>query len=390
MGKATWGMPEVKAMLGGWAGPRTPADARESLSRALGQLGYGDGLFLVSRGSLALRLALDEMRVQRPARGVVAVPAYCCPSVPDTVRDMGLSVRAAPVLPDLNLDLSRLPGLLGPDVLAVVGVHMYALPLDMARLKAITDATGAYLIDDAAHVVGNGRKPPGTAGAAGLLSFNQSKTLTGGSPNGGGVLIVGDEQLRRGIAARYAALREGVSRARNYIWFVLRFGIERTPRALLEYLHPFDEPLPMVLGVNSKIAERMSASACLVVAEQLKRLREIVDGRTRVVAHYIEALRANPVLSFVQGSEPRYLSRVLVRWNEGPPADQVRERLLKRGFAARLPYPLWTSPDDPTAGEIVRINATHLELPASPRLTSAEIDELVSAVTLCVNSAAAK
>lgn len=373
-------------MLGGWAGPHTPAAAREGLSRALGDLGYGGALFLVSRGSVALRLALDEMRAERPGRSVVVVPAYCCPSVPDTVRELGLSLRAAPVLPDLNLDLSRLAGLLGPDVLAVVGVHMYALPLDMARLKTLTDASGAYLVDDAAHVVGNGKTPPGTAGAVGVLSFNQSKTLTGGSPNGGGALIVGDERLRPAIAARYAALPEGVSRARFYLWFALRFGVERTPRALPEYLYPFEDAFPRILGVNGKVAERMCASACLVVGEQLKRLREIVDGRTRVVAHYIEALRSNPVLSFVQGSKPRYLSRVLVRWNDGPPADQVRESLLKRGFAARLPYPMWTSPDDPTAAQIARINATHLELPASPRLTKAEIDELVSAATLCAKS----
>jgi len=383
LGKCTWGGAEVRAVLSGALHLASPEASRAALTQALDRLGYKHAPLLVNRASVGLRLALEEMRAQRPDRSVVVVPAYCCPSVPSTVRAAGLNLRAGPVTPDLNLDLDRLAPLLKNDVLAVVGVHMYALPLDMARLKALAGAAGAFTVDDAAHMVA---APHGLQGDVGLLSFNQSKTLTGGSPHGGGALFVTNEDLRASVARRHASLPEGKSRARNYVWFALRFGIEVTPRALTEYIGDLDIPLAWTTSANYDGAEKMSASAALAVCAQIERLEQILAGRTAVARRYLNALREHKNLEFVQTQAPRYLSRMMVRWNAGPAAGDVRERLARRGFATRMPYPMWTADDDPTADFIRKLNATHLELPGSPRLVANDIEELVTALSLCLKS----
>lgn len=383
LGKCTWGWAEVRAVLSGSLHLASPDASRVTLAQALDGLGYKSAPFLVSRASVGLRLALEEMRALRPDRSVVVVPAYCCPSVPSTVRAAGLNLRAAPVAPDLNLDLDRLAPLLKDDVLAVVGVHMYALPLDMARLKTLADVAGAFTIDDAAHMVA---APHGLQGDVGLLSFNQSKTLTGGSPRGGGALFVTNEDLQAGVARRHASLPEGKSRARNYVWFALRFGIEVAPRALTQYIWDLDIPLMWATGANDEAAEKMGASPALAVRAQIERLEFVLAGRTAAAARYLTTLRGHENLEFVQASAPRYLSRMMVRWNAGPAAADVRERLTQRGFAARVPYPMWTAEDDPTADFIRKVTATHLELPGSPRLVANDIEELVTALSLCLKS----
>lgn len=386
LGKCTWGWPEVRALLSGsFVGAHA---ARRALAAALRGLGYPPSPLLVSRASVGLRLALEEMRAQEPKRSIVVVPSYCCPSVPVTVRELGLTLRAAPVGPDLNLDLDRAAPLIDERVLAVVGVHMYALPLDIKRLNVVATAAGAFVVDDAAHMVGGlpGEPLLGVEGDVGILSFNQSKTLTGGAPRGGGALYVTNARLREGLDRRFAALDEGKARARTYIWFALRYGIEITPRALTEYIGDLDYPLIWALAVDAKGAERMNPGAASVVRAQVGRLTRILEGRTAVVGWYRDRLRAIGRIELVQTEGPRYLSRVLVRWRGGTDALAVRERLARRGFAARMPYPMWTANDDPTAPSIREVRATHLELPGSPRLTQRQVDEVGAALTQCLDS----
>lgn len=378
LGKCTWGAPEAGAVLKGVLNPSKAASARDDLARAFAGLGYGAPLLFVSQGSVALSLALAEMKAQRPGRSVVVVPAYCCPSVPDTVKKLGLPLRAAPVRADLNMDIDALAPLLGRDVLAVVGVHMYALPLDVARLRAMAHAAGAYVIDDAAHVVGfePGAARLGTMGDAGLLSFHHSKTLTGGSPNGGGALILSNTELAAGIERRFAALPEGRSRLGYYVWFALRYALEVTPRAFTEYSDPFDDALRYLCGIGKHVPERMSAAASFVVTAQLARLQKILEGRRTLVARYLELLRNVPGIELVQTTEPRSLSRVMARWHGPADAYDIREQLMRRKITTRLPYPMWTDEADPTAPAVQEIVRTHLELPAGLSLRREDLAEV--------------
>lgn len=389
LGKCTWGAPEARAVLKGVLNPSKAENARNELVRAFAELGYGAPLLLVSQGSVALSLALVEMSAQRPERKVVVVPAYCCPSVPNTVKGLGLPLRAAPVRADLNMDLEALAPLLDDDVLAVVGVHMYALPLDVERLRAMAHAAGAYAIDDAAHVVGfePGTQRLGTMGDAGLLSFHHSKTLTGGSPNGGGALIPSNAELRAGIERRFAALPEGQSRLGYYIWFALRYALEITPRALTEYNDPFDDALRYLCGIGKHVPERMSAAASFVVTAQLARLQKILEGRRTIVARYLELLKDKPGIELAQTGDPKSLSRVTARWHGPADANDIREKLMRRRITTRLPYPMWTDGGDPTAPAVQEIARTHLELPAGLSLRGEDLAEVTETLAKLLTGA---
>jgi len=190
---------------------------------------------------------------------------------------------------------------------------------------------------------------------------------------------VTNEDLRGGIEKRYAALPEGKGRARSYLWFALRYAVEVTPRALTEYIGDLDVPLSAVLRGNDDRPERMNACAAQALCAQIEQLDFILDGRKKLTRSYLSSLNAHRALELVQTSEPRYLSRMMVRWQDGPHAAVVRERLMSRGFATRMPYPIWAA-DDPTAAMVRRLNETHLELPGSPHLTGDEADEVVDAL----------
>ncbi len=75
-----------------------------------------------------------------------------------------------------------------PDTKAVVAVDLYGVPAKLSEIRAICDAHGAVLIEDAAEAFGalyNGQ-PTGTFGELNVISFNGNKIITGST---GGMLL---------------------------------------------------------------------------------------------------------------------------------------------------------------------------------------------------------
>lgn len=74
---------------------------------------------------------------------------------------------------------------------AVIVVHLYGQSAKMDELKALTDAYGVPLLEDAAESLGATYKgkQTGTIGKAGIFSFNGNKIIT---TSGGGMLVSDD------------------------------------------------------------------------------------------------------------------------------------------------------------------------------------------------------
>lgn len=114
--------------------------------------------------------------------------------------------RPVPVEPDprtYNLDPQRIEAAISLRTKAILPVHLYGLPADMAPIMEIAARRGLKVIEDAAQAHGarsRGRRA-GCLGHAAGFSFYPGKNL--GAFGDGGAVVTDDEQL----ATRVAVLR---------------------------------------------------------------------------------------------------------------------------------------------------------------------------------------
>lgn len=84
-----------------------------------------------------------------------------------------------------------------PDVKLIVLAHLYGTPAKMDEIRAIADANGALIIEDAAESLGASYKgqQTGTFGDYAIISFNGNKIITGSS--GGAFLTDSEEDAKK-------------------------------------------------------------------------------------------------------------------------------------------------------------------------------------------------
>ncbi|HWL86831.1 MAG TPA: DegT/DnrJ/EryC1/StrS family aminotransferase, partial [Polyangiaceae bacterium] len=169
----------------------------------------------VASGTDALRLALVALGIG-PRDAVITTPFTFVASAEAIVR-----AGAKPVFADVESDGVHLSpdhvaacihGWRGPERLrAILVVHLFGACADTRALRALADAHGLFLIEDAAQALGAVRDgaPAGAVGHASALSFFPSKTL--GAWGDGGALVTSNDD----VAARVRRLRQhGVERGR--------------------------------------------------------------------------------------------------------------------------------------------------------------------------------
>jgi dTDP-4-amino-4,6-dideoxygalactose transaminase len=147
----------------------------------------------VASGTEAIALALEALGVG-PGDEVITVSATAVATVA-AIRQAG----ATPVLVDIDegmtLDPAHLEGAVTTRTRAIVPVHLYGQPADMAPILALAKRRGLRVIEDACQAHGaevDGRRV-GTLGDAGCFSFYPSKNL--GALGDAGVVTTGDAEL---------------------------------------------------------------------------------------------------------------------------------------------------------------------------------------------------
>ncbi len=163
-----------------------------------------------------------------------------------------------------------------PEAKVVVLVHLYGTPAKVGEIRAICDAHGALLIEDAAESLGAtfGGAPTGSFGDFGVVSFNGNKIITGSS---GGCLLTESEQVAAKVRKWSQQSRE------NAPW----------------YQHE-------VLGYNY----RMSNVIAGVVRGQFPHLAEHIAQKKAIYERYRDAFADLPVqmnpLGDTNLAEPNY------------------------------------------------------------------------------------
>ncbi|MGW6918582.1 DegT/DnrJ/EryC1/StrS family aminotransferase [Kitasatospora sp. NPDC054939] len=311
----------------------------------------------VASGTAALEIVLRGIGVK--GRDVV-VPAVTFYATAGAVLHAG----ARPVLADVDpttlaLSPESVEAALTPDTAAVVLVHIGGLITPAVdALRALCDARGIPLVEDAAHAHGStfGGRAAGTFGLAGAFSFYPTKVVTSGE---GGMVLTGSAELRdearihrdqgKGSFTTNHHVREGAS------W-------------------------------------RLSELNAVVGAVHLRRLKEFVETRRRVAQRYDTALAGLDGLTPVTeppGSRSNYYKYVALL---PPGVDRARfKRAVAEEYGVRLSGEVYDLPLHlqpvfgphrgaplPVAEDVC---ARQICLPVHSDMTEDETDLVIEAVT---------
>lgn len=150
---------------------------------------------LFTNGTLPLITALQALRVT----GEVITTPYSFVATTHSIWWNGLK----PVFVDVeeetgNIDPEKIEAAITPHTTAIMPVHVYGTPCNVARIQEIADIYGLKVIYDAAHAFGvtvNGKSVL-ESGDMSTLSFHATKVYTTVE---GGALICKDEATKRRI-----------------------------------------------------------------------------------------------------------------------------------------------------------------------------------------------
>jgi len=287
----------------GWISSEGPFVGRFENAMA-GRTGRRHGIAMTN-GTAALEAAVAALGIG-PGDEVI-LPTFTIISCASAVVRAG----ATPVLVDSdpltwNMDVAEVRAKITPRTKAVMPVHIYGLPVDMAPLMELAREHCLAVIEDAAEAIGqtyNGRECGGI-GHLGVFSFYPNKHVTTGE---GGMVVTDDELL----ASRCRSLRN------------LCFQPER------RFVHES-------LGWNLRMTNMQAA---LGVA-QLERLNESIARKREMGRRYTQLLHGVPGIQLPLAGTP-YADNIY--WVYGLvlddahdlPVEEIMTRLHRKGIGTR-------------------------------------------------------
>lgn len=303
----------------------------------------------VSSGTDALALALRAVGVA-PGDEVV-VPAMTAVATWMAVAQIGAVPVGVDIRSDGGIDPERVAAAIRPGrTRAVVGVHLFGHPCDVAGLRAVAEPAGISVVEDAAQAHGAtvGGRPAGSLASAAAFSFYPTKNL-GGIGDAGAVTSSDPEILDR------------VRQLREYGWRA-RDDAES-------------------LGVNARLDELQAA----ILRVLLGRLPAALERRRAIAARYLEGLDG-----LLRVRLPEVRPGAVSAWHlfcvHVPERDRFAAALADRGVATAVHYAPachrnsafgGNAGEFPVSEEHAR---TALTLPLHPALSDADVESVVSTV----------
>jgi dTDP-4-amino-4,6-dideoxygalactose transaminase len=222
-------------------------------------VGYGVGL---SCGTAALHMAVKLAGI-KPGDKVFCSDMTFDATVNPIVYEGGVPVFIDTERDTWNMDPVALEVAfkLHPDVKYIMLAHLYGTPAKMDEIRAIADAHGAVIIEDAAESLGATYKgkQTGSLGDIAAISFNGNKIITGSA---GGMLLTDSQDAYEKVKKWSTQSREAAP------W----------------YQHE-------ELGYNYRISNVIAG----VVRGQFPHLQEHIDMKKQIYMRYKEAFADLPV-----------------------------------------------------------------------------------------------
>ena len=218
-------------------------------------------------------------------------------------------VNAKPIFVDIqendfNIDPLKIERLITKKTKAIIPVHLYGFPCDIALVTEIAKKYGLYVIEDCAQAIGakfNG-KNVGTFGDAGTISFFPTKNL--GACGDAGAIFTDSEN----IAQRVKQLR-----------------VHGSPK---RYVHDF-------VGLNSRLDELQAA----ILRVKLRYLNKWNLERQKAAKYYDKLLKdiKEITIPYVKPGSQHVFHQYTIRLNN---RDFLYESLREKSIEALIYYPI--------------------------------------------------
>lgn len=261
---------------------------------------------LFNNGTTALLTALQALRVS----GEVITTPYSFVATTHALHWNGINPVFVDIDPHtLNLDPSKIEAAITPQTTAIMPVHCYGTPCNVAAIQQIADNYNLRVIYDAAHAFGVEDSEGSILrhGDLSAISFHATKVF---NTFEGGALVCPD-----------ARTKQRVDRLKN-------FGI-------------VDEVTVAAAGINGKMSEINAAMGLLQLqyADQVRALRCMVDAAYREQLESIPGIRC--LDHYDQGRSNYAYFPILVQEDYPLSRDALYIKLKDQGiFTRRYFYPL--------------------------------------------------
>ena len=307
----------------------------------------------VANGTDALFIALRALGIG-PGDEVITV-ANSFVATSEAIRMAGAQVVFVDMDPvTMNIDVTRIEAKITPRTKAIIPVHLYGQPADMAPIRALADAHDLRIVGDAAQAHGatyRGR-PISQLADITCFSFYPGKNL--GAYGDGGALVTDN--------AEWAA------NARMFA------NHGRTKK----YDHDFE-------GVNSRLDGLQAA----VLNVKLGHLDNWTEARRRNARLYNEALAATSLVTPTEIDDVRAVYHLYVVRVPNGRREDLQRHLNEWGVNTGIHYPialpylnayryLNAAPTD--FPESLRTSNEILSLPMFPELTEEQVRHVAAAV----------
>ena len=167
----------------------------QELERELASYLGVDHLALVANATIGLVIALQALRIT----GEVITTPYSFVATAHSLLWNGITPVFVDVNPEtLNIEPSRIEAAISPRTTAILAVHCYGHPCDVAAIQDIADRYNLRVIYDAAHAFGIGNSEGSVLrhGDLSVLSFHATKVFTTFE---GGAIICPDAKTKTRI-----------------------------------------------------------------------------------------------------------------------------------------------------------------------------------------------
>lgn len=267
----------------------------------------------LNSGTSAIHLALILLNVKRS--DVVLCPTFTFVATVNPIKYLG----AKPVFIDSEVNTWNMcPVLLekaikdllsvGKRPKAIILVHLYGMPAMLDRIIKISNNYNIPIIEDNAEGLGSkyNKKPLGSFGTFGVLSFNGNKIIT---TSGGGALISKNKNL--------------INRARKLA------SQSKEDKPYYEHLE---------VGYNYRLSNVCAA----IGLGQLETLNHKVKKKREINSYYRKKLAKNSEVEFINESEGSFsnywLTTIILKKNKLINREKLRLYLEEANIESR---PLW-------------------------------------------------